>query len=88
MEVAPNSPMARAKDNTTPARIPWRQQGMRMRQNIYVSERPRVHPAWARVSSKLSKAPRAVRYISGNTTADTAKIADHHCITSFWEKVS
>ena len=38
---------------------------MRMRQNIYVLLRPSVCPDCASEGSKLSNAPRAVRYISG-----------------------
>ena len=53
-----------------------------------VLDRPSVRPASARVWSKLSKAPRAVRYISGKATTMVAKIADHQVITSFTPKVS
>ena len=61
---------------------------MRMRQKIQVLDRPSVCPAWASVSSNDSNAPRAVRYMSGNTTTDTANTADHHCIVSFTAKCS
>ena len=45
-------------------------------------DRPRVAPASARAASKLSKAPRAVRYIRGKATTAVAKTADHQVITS------
>ena len=83
MLVAPYSPSARAKESTVPARMPCRQAGIRMRQKIYRLDSPSVCPAWASVSSKLSKAPRAVRYIRGKATTTVAKMADHQVMTSF-----
>ena len=50
--------------------------------------RPRVRPASDRVSSKLSKAPRAVRYIRGKATTTVAKMADHQVMTSRTPNVS
>ena len=60
-----------------------------MRQNMYVFERPRVCPEYARVSSKLSKAPRAVRYISGKATTAAASTPPYHVITNlmpYWAR--
>ena len=62
--------------------MPWRHTGIRTRQKIQVLDRPSVCPASARVRSKLSKAPRAVRYMKGKATATVAKTADHQVITS------
>ena len=82
MEVAPYSPSARAKASTVPARTPCLQQGIWTRQKTQELDRPRVRPASARFWSKLSKAPRAVRYIRGKATTTVAKMADCQVITS------
>ena len=59
MLVAPYSPSARAKASTVPARMPWRQYGIRTRQKIHAPDCPSVWADQASVSSKLSNAPRA-----------------------------
>ena len=61
---------------------------MRTRQKMVLFLRPSVRPASASVSSKLSKAPRAVRYMSGNATTTVAAMADCQRITSFCPKTS
>ncbi len=80
MEVAPYSPRALAKESTMPARISLRQTGIRTLQKIQVPDFPKVFPASARVSSKLSKAPRAVRYIRGKITTAVERIAAYQVI--------
>ena len=55
---------------------------MRTRQNTHAFERPSVRPASARFSSKLSNAPRAVRYISGKITTAVAKMAEYQVMVS------
>ena len=82
MLVAPYSPSALAKASTVPARIPWRQARMRTCQKIQVLDSPSVWPDQARFSSKLSKAPRAVRYISGNATTTAAATPPGQFMTS------
>ena len=88
MLVAPYSPKARAKASTVPAKIPCRQAGIRTRQKIQRFDCPSVCADHASVSSKLSKAPRAVRYISGNATKMEAKIALYQFMTSLTPKCS
>ena len=66
--------------------MPWRHTGIRTRQKIQILDRPRVAAASASVGSKLSKAPRAVRYIRGKATTTVAKTADHQVITSLRPK--
>ena len=88
MLVAPYSPKARAKASTVPARMPCRQQGIRTRQNIHALDCPSVWADQASVSSKLSKAPRAVRYISGKATTMDAKMALYQFMTSLTPKCS
>ena len=65
-----------------------RQAGIRTRQKIQVLDCPRVWADQASVSSKLSKAPRAVRYISGKATTMEAKMALYQFMTSFTPKCS
>ena len=62
--------------------------GICTRQKIQASERPSVRPASARFWSKLSKAPRAVRYMRGKATTMVAKTADHQFMVSRMPKVS
>lgn len=68
MLVAPYSPSARAKARTVPASMPWRQAGMRMRQNIYVLLRPSVCPDWRkrRIKALERAARRAVHQWESN----------------------
>ena len=87
MAVAPYSPSARAKASTAPATMPCWQYGIFTRQKIQRSERPRVRAASARFSSKDSKAPRAVRYMSGKLTTTVARIAAYHTMVSLMPKV-
>ena len=63
-----------------------RQAGIRTRQKIHGSDCPSVCADHASVSSKLSNAPRAVRYISGNATTMEAKMALYQFMTSFTPK--
>ena len=90
MLVAPYSPRARAKANTVPAKIPWRQAGILMRQNMKVLDNPRVLPLHSKVSSKLSKAPRAVRYMRGKATTAEARMPPYqvitNCMPNSWRK--
>ena len=58
------------------------------RQKIQVLDLPRVRAAWARVTSKDSKAPRAVRYIRGKATTAEAKMAEYHTMVSRRSKTS
>ena len=88
MLVAPYSPSARAKASTVPARMPWRQYGIRTRQKIHAPDCPSVWADQASVSSKLSNAPRAVRYISGKATTMDAKMALYQFMTSLTPKCS
>ena len=66
MEVAPYSPMARAKVSTVPDKIPGAAAGRVIFQKIVHSDSPRVRPAWMILMSTCSKAPLAFRYMRGN----------------------
>ena len=88
MAVAPYSPSARAKASTAPATMPCRQYGIFTRQKIQSSERPRVRAASARFSSNDSKAPRAVRYMSGKLTTTVARMAAYQTMVILMLNVS
>ncbi len=66
--------------------MPCLQAGILTRQNTHALDLPSVRPASARLWSKLSNAPRAVRYMSGKLTTTVAKIAEYHVMVSLTPK--
>ena len=80
--VAPNSPKARVNDSTSPASIPERAFGKSTYQKIRHSDTPSVLAAARIFGSSCSKAPRAVRYMSGSDTTMAAMTAAFQVNTS------
>ena len=75
ISVAPNSPMARAKDRTVPAMIPFFDSGSIILRNVSNSECPRVYEALTRFRSIDSMAAREVFIMSGSATTKDASTA-------------
>jgi len=75
MRVAPNSPMARAKDSTAPAMMPRLASGSVTLQAVQSSEWPSVEEASSRVRSMDSMAARVVLIMSGRATTNEASTA-------------
>ena len=72
MSVAPNSPSARAKARTVPASTPGAAIGNSTLRKTRPSEAPNVRAASRSLGFTCSKAPSAVRYISGKATTVAA----------------
>ena len=75
IRVAPNSPMARAKDSAVAAAIPGQAKGTETRQKTFHSETPKVLAAFKIFGSICSKAPLEVLYIRGKATTVAARTA-------------
>ena len=70
--VAPNSPRARANASTIPAAMLDHDSGSISRTKIFALLHPSVRAASSMLRSRLSNAPSALRYISGNATTTAA----------------
>ena len=70
--VHPNSPKARAKASTVPEAMDDQAKGSMRRMKMRPLDQPRVRAASSMFGSKLSKAPRALRYMSGKATTTAA----------------
>ena len=70
--VAPNSPSARANESTAPAAMLLHESGSIKRTKIFALLHPNVRAASSIFASRLSNAPKAFRYMSGNATTTAA----------------
>src|SRR3990167_2036608 len=88
ISVAPNSPSARAKPSSTPARMPRQASGSVTRQNTPASEMPSTRAASCNCGSTASKAARAGLNTSGNATTVAAITAPVSVKMSWMPNVS
>src|SRR5690625_678108 len=81
INVAPNSPNARAKVNTKPESKPGQARGKEIVQNTRQREAPRVSAAFSTFWSYCLKAAVALWYISGKETTTAARTTAYHVKT-------